>query len=102
MGELVNIKFDDIILIYRYYENQSLERDSKLGEFFNRNLYFMMVKYKYIKYVINLYFQVSEYEKIRMLYKKLSKLVLKEDSVRINQIFTVLYKICLDYSIKSL
>lgn len=59
MGELVNIKYDDIIQVYRYYESQSLERDPKLGEFFNRNLYYMLCKFKYIKYVLELYFEIS-------------------------------------------
>lgn len=102
MGELVNIKFDDIIQIYRFYENQSLERDAKLSEFFNRNLFFMMTKYKYIRYVIQLYFEVSDYDKIRQLHKKLNKLIPRDESHRVNQVFVLLHRICLEYSLNSL
>lgn len=87
--------------MYRYYESQSLERDAKLSEFFNRNLFFMLSKYKYVKYVISLYFDVCDYDKVRVLYKKLSKL-LQPDTGRTNQVFMLLHRICLDVSISSL
>jgi hypothetical protein len=101
MSELVNIKFDDIIQIYRYYENQSLERDPKLSEFFNRNLPFLLCKYKYIRYVIQLYFEVSDYDRIRQLHRKLSKLAPK-DGPRANLVFALLQRTSLEYSLNSL
>ena len=54
LNEVINIKSDDVVMLYRYYENQSLERDPKLAEFFNRNLFFFINRNSIIIYLISL------------------------------------------------
>lgn len=63
----------------------------------------MITKIRYIKYVMKLCVRMEDYEKIRMLYRKLIKLNTKDDSShRTNIIFGLLQATCLTDSIESL
>lgn len=44
LGEIFNLKLDDILHYYTHFENQSIEKDPKLTVLFTKDLCFMLEK----------------------------------------------------------
>ncbi|KAL4488849.1 hypothetical protein ABPG72_016502 [Tetrahymena utriculariae] len=99
LGEIFNLKLDEIVNYYTHFENQPIEKDPKLSILFTKDLCFMLEKYKYVKLMSILLRKQQDVQKMRNLNKKVNKVMIQqheEESVKLNKIFKQLYLITLN------
>ncbi|EAS02164.2 hypothetical protein TTHERM_00558470 (macronuclear) [Tetrahymena thermophila SB210] len=99
LGEIFNLKLDEIVNYYTHFENQPIEKDPKLSILFTKDLCFMLEKYKYVKLMSTLLRKQQDVQRMRNLNKKVNKVMIQqheEESVKLNKIFKQLYLITLN------